>query len=445
MSANSVHIIVVSPPYYDKRVYNVPPTEWPPVMYSPMPGIEPIIIPGCDPTCKHDWKSEGRMQKPLAHSKKSTLAGGYNPRPTKKGKYKGETKPKPLKTYICQKCGGWKGALGHEPTVEMYTAHQIAIYRHARRVLRPDGIFFLNIDDSYAGSGGPGGDFRVKGGDVGGRKYRRGSLGKLRRKNKMGVPWRVAFALQAEGWVLRNDNIWRKTNPSPDNPDDRFAHCFEYVFMFADSDRYYFDNIAVRLPHKRDWGEEEWAKRIAGGQSWSPKAEEHADPATADRFVHHGSKTYAQTYDPAGARRKDVWEFATAQTDDAHFAAFPEALPEICILAGTSAFGVCLTCGAQWARVLEEKLDLDTEKFVKKTVGWAPTCNCPLPPDHRRLEDCVRPATVLDFFAGTGTTLETALKVRRSGIGVELNPDYARMMSQNTEVLQYGMFLDLDL
>ncbi len=148
----------------------------------------------------------------------------------------------------CGKCGARRvdSQLGLESTPEEYVANMVAVFREVKRVLRPDGVCWLNLGDSYNGSGGAGGDYSAGGLKEGQPKYPGRSVSALKPKDLVGIPWRVAFALQADGWWLRSDIIWAKPNPMPESVTDRPTKAHEYIFLLTKSATYYYDNEAVK-------------------------------------------------------------------------------------------------------------------------------------------------------------------------------------------------------
>jgi site-specific DNA-methyltransferase (cytosine-N4-specific) len=211
---------------------------------------------------------------------------------------------------------GWTGQLGLEPTPELYVEHLVAVFREVRRVLRDDGVLWLNLGDSYMGGGGYSPDApsnqpsaaRARG------HYRptyhensvrvkpmRPICPNLKPKDLAGIPWRVAFALQADGWWLRSDIIWAKPNPMPESVTDRPTRAHEYIFLLTKSARYYYDADAIAEPAV-------YAGREGGGR-WNGCEETR--------------------------NARSVWTVPTTPFPEAHFAVFPEKIPSLCIRAGS--------------------------------------------------------------------------------------------------------------
>lgn len=340
---------------------------------------------------------------------------------------------------------GHAGQIGLEPTPAEYVARLVAVFAEVKRVLRPDGTCWLNLGDSYAHS------LRQAGEKFAGAKQNT-SAGTIRdgfkpcpqgfkEKDLMGIPWRVAFALQADGWYLRQDIIWAKPNPMPESVRDRPGRAHESLFLLSPSPRYFYDHVAVM---EKDKGKRAGNKDgFRGRQGGAPF------------HVRSGGKGSGVWEPGAGRNLRTVWTIPVARFKGAHFATFPPKLVEPCVLAGTSEKGACPACGAQAVRVVERtrvptrpgvnvkylaKSDGDTataetmgwnrpqvignrdpRRHVTRTetVGWRAGCGCG--------EDLARfvPAVVIDPFAGSGTTLAVAVRHGRRAIGCDLNPEYA--------------------
>ena len=344
---------------------------------------------------------------------------------------------------------GVGGQLGLEQSPDEYVANMVAVFREVWRVLRDDGTCWINLGDSYAGSGGahtkdhanPG---LSRSAERDGVPHYQQDDGRgpdktgysLKPKDLVGIPWRVAFALQADGWYLRSDIIWSKPNPMPESVTDRPTKAHEYLFLLSKSPRYYYDADAVREESTDPIGS---AKRYEAPFFVGDKHESGGYSANGQRHT-PGIKTF-----DGGRNRRTVWTIATATYSGAHFVTYPPALVEPCIKAGTSEHGVCPTCGAPLERVSEkgepilnawskkgpgnynfetkqpDPIDWDGGSTLKHsrnhtTIGWQPTCTCPA-------ADPV-PAIVLDPFAGSGATLLVARKLGRRGVGLDLSYSY---------------------
>ena len=213
---------------------------------------------------------------------------------------------------------GHDGQIGLEQTPDEYVSEMVAVFAEVRRVLRDDGVLWLNLGDSYAGNNSR----ASNGGRAGFGKPRETVTNRtgegLKQKDLVGIPWRVAFALQADGWYLRQDIIWHKPNPMPESVTDRCTKSHEYVFMLTKSARYYFDNQAIKEP-----SESTNTGHRFGGNKYGDSTEK----------IH---RTKGQTYTATGTRNKrDVWTINTKPFKGAHFAVMPEALVEPCVLASS--------------------------------------------------------------------------------------------------------------
>lgn len=260
----------------------------------------------------------------------------------------------------------------------------------------------------------------------------------------MMMPARVALALQADGWWIRQDIIWSKLNSMPESVTDRPTTSHEHLFLLAKAATYYYDQEAVREPGQ------EWVGR-AGTFSRNGPVAEHIIPGQA--AAEHRPRSDRV---PAGRNLRSVWTIATQPYPDAHFATFPEKLVEPCILAGTSERGVCAECGAPWERVVQtsggtigrawhdheddnavgqrtENAAKGGHGYKRETTGWRPAC------DH--LAD-TEPAVVLDPFGGSMTTCVVAQKLGRRAIGIEQSPEYCELARKRLEAVSLPMALE---
>lgn len=346
---------------------------------------------------------------------------------------------------------GMESQIGQEPTPEEYVLKLVEVFREVRRVLRSDGTAWVNLGDTYFGSwGNYGGQNRGHGsqreivsgsvvpnpaydGLEGFRPPSTASHLTLKPKDLAGIPWRFASAMQADGWWLRSDVIWSKPNPMPESVTDRPTKSHEYIFLLAKSGRYFYDVEAI--------------KEIAVGGT--PGNTTHKQQAAFEQGDDRMRTKAGLTEMVAFARhnKRSVWTIAVEAFPDAHFAVFPTKLVEPCILAGTSERGCCANCGASWTRIVNRSVDFQSGsgragnvpegKYVgsvqaesgdydirlgpvvmTSTLGWEPSCSCSAP---------AAPCTVLDPFNGAGTTGLVALRLGRSYIGIELNPEYVAM------------------
>jgi DNA modification methylase len=339
------------------------------------------------------------------------------------------------------------GQIGLEATLEEYIQIIVEVFRDVRRVLRNDGVLWLNMGDSfndYNGKAGPGGNWdRVNSRKSKNRPQRDTGHGltskALKPKDMMGVPWRVALALQADGWYLRRDIIWHKLAPQRESVRDRPITSHEYLFLFAKSRRYFYDHIAVRKPDKgRD----------------HRRAAARPVERSGGLFRPQSQLICAESRNGHGANLGSVWPLGSEGYRGEHFATFPTKLIVPCIKAGTSEKGCCPDCGAPWKRILErvpissaspeaphfpagwqagtgrrhdEKIgrhelpiaNRDPRRVVtvERAVGWRPGCDHDLEPV---------PCTVLDPFDGHGTTIVVSLALKRRAIGLELSAKYLK-------------------
>jgi len=412
----SVHCVITSPPYYGLRVYSgEQDVDWPEVRYSPMPGLPEIVIPGCDPNCRHEWELQSKSMSG-GGAKSSTLLGSRA--------YQEETHFD-TSSGVCIHCGGMRCGLGAEPTPEAFIGHLILVMREMWRVLRDDGVCWVNLGDSYNGSGGAGGDYGKGGLKEGQPKYPGRKIGTLKPKDLMMIPARFALAAQADGWYLRQDCIWHKTAPMPESVTDRCTKADEFIYLLTKQEKYYFDADAIREP-------------CVTASNVRNKSKEKHNSAVLSPI----GKGEREWNNPNGRNKRSVWTINPSNYHGAHFATYPLEIPLTCIKAGASAHGVCPKCGAQWERIVEstkyepeivqvgerhvddsrgdKTRKISGREYNKQktstTTGWQPTCDCG--------SADVIPATVLDPFNGSGTTGKAALQLNRSYIGVDIAKEY---------------------
>lgn len=402
---------VTSPPYWGLRDYGT--SSW----------------KSGDSDCDHIEQAHGM-------SDKNTLGRGGHLPDTNQGNKAGRLQYKD----VCAKCGAKRidRQIGLEDSIEKYVEEIVGIFREVKRTLRDDGTLWLNLGDSYNSSPPPSGkSFRRDRKRVlptskskriprGSGRYGGGNVrsATLKPKDLCGIPWRVAFALQADGWYLRCDIIWSKKNPMPESVTDRPTKAHEYIFLMSKKPRYYYDAEAIR--EKIKWENE--------GRMAAPKM-------GADRPKFGARDQNIKQYEEIkGANKRSVWEITTQPYKEAHFATFPEALVNPCILAGTPEVGCCVACGAPRKRIVEasggtigegwndHKNDLSEGfrtphktkdgSYHRETTGWKSGCSC-------KAE--ARPALVLDPFGGSGTVGYRAKQMGRAFTLIELNPEYAKM------------------
>lgn len=234
---------------------------------------------------------------------------------------------------------GTPAQLGLEPTPDEYVANMVAVFREVCRVLRPDGCVWLNLGDSYANNPGNG-----RGGESvdGGLPHRSGvdkTRAGLKPKDLIGIPWRVAFALQADGWWLRSEIIWHKPNPMPESVTDRPTKSHEQMFLLTKSARYFYDADAVREKTGNEMNPADYANAL---EKFPGRSNDMKD------FGGGKGKNIISATPPGGRNLRSVWTIATEQTAFAHFATFPRKLAETCIKAGSREGDIILDpfCGS---------------------------------------------------------------------------------------------------
>lgn len=386
LPSESVHAIITSPPYFNLRAYHGDQAvDWSAVEFLPMPGMQPMTVPA------------------------------------------------------------WRGSLGNEPTIDMYIAHLVLCLREWWRVLRNDGVLFCNLGDSYNGSGGAGGDYNAGGIKDGQPKFKGNKVAGLKPKDLCMVPQRFALAAQADGWYVRQEIIWAKGvsflpdyagSCMPESVQDRPVRGHEQVWMLTKRAKYFWDQEAVK---------EESAGKLPYGdkENFKQNSESAQGKHGKTSMFSGGSREeYIEKYYNSGRSIRSVWVINPSSYPGSHYAVFPEKLVEPMVKAATSAHGVCPNCGSPWTRVVERsgsnwedrkasgapmRYGMNNNKgevitnyggSQAVTTGWQPTCTCnaggPIP------------ATILDPFAGSGTTLRVALRLGRHAIGVDISDVYLK-------------------
>jgi len=373
---DSIDCVVTSPPYWGLRSYNLPPVLW-----------------GGQKRCRHRWGKSMKRHKGGPQGKTKGLCGRSisNERDACRDIDAGQ---------FCQHCGAWRGSLGLEPTYPLYIQHMVEVFRQIRRVLKPMGTCWLNLGDCYAtwaGSGIPGGGAQgeawrglrtdrlpngrgdqpaqarkktkrgeppvgvmktraTRDGSHAGKHTSMAGTGTMIQPNRMpqpglkpkdmvGVPWRVAFALQDDGWWLRRDIIWHKPAPTPESATDRPTSSHEYLFLLTKSGWYEYDYEASREPctgnaHPRGNGS---SPKATQGALWSKSNERFGAACTEVVKMRN---------------LRSVWTIAAEPLSEAHYAAFPTKLVQPCITAGCPVWGVVLDPFAGSGRVGRAAEDL---------------------------------------------------------------------------------------
>ncbi len=411
LEPESVNCVVTSPPYWGLRDYKTAPLIW-----------------GGAEICEHEWGIEGKRHRGGPPGESEGNAGRDRSAIAETADV--------ITGAFCRYCNAWRGSLGLEPTPDLYVEHLVEIFREVRRVLRPDGTVWLNLGDSYATGAGAVGEH--PGGGAQGEKWganvgpmtqpNRLPIPGLKPKDLVGAPWMVAFALRADGWWLRQDIIWHKPNPMPESVTDRCTKSHEYIFLLSKSEHYYFDSEAIaepvsegtvkryfdqierideqagsdRVPGKTNGPMKAVVKKsgnkarvpasergvpgapleggsagaVASGVPWegSTRNKRSVWPIDEDEFVQFLQWKQERALEGG---KSDVWSVVTMPFKEAHFATFPPALIEPCILAGCPIGGV-----------------------------------------------------VLDICGGAGTTGLVADRLQRDAVLIELNPSYIEMQER---------------
>lgn len=401
---NSVHCAVTSPPYFQLRSYG-------PHIVKINPAVAPLDIKDI-----------------LTHRNIQPHSGD--------DLYDKRELPEELHAFFVM------AEAGQEESPDAYVAKMTSIFEEVRRVLRPDGTFWLNIGDSYVVSST---EMKPQAGIVKGPKSDATVYGKRTRfgikpGNLVGIPWRLALSLQNAGWFLRSDLIWAKGvsfaqtyhgSCLPESVKDRPSRAHEYYFLLSKERHYYYDQDALREEYVSIPDEDE----------------------TVDLFAAEDADDETPSADASGRNLRTVWCVKVEPSRHAHTAPMPKGLIRPAIQLGTSAMGVCKDCGAPYVRMVAEGDTLATEVYTgestkdyaaqqaqnasdvkrrvlqgqkeRKTIGWKKSCAC--------ATDIIVPATVLDPFFGSGTTGIVAAELGRRFVGTEINPFFANICRERVE------------
>jgi DNA modification methylase len=355
----SVNCCVTSPPYWGLRDYGT--ATW----------------DGGDSSCDH----QGKPMATKANINRNTFTG----------KDVKNAEAREFFKEICGKCGAKRidSQIGLEQTPDEFIAELVSVFREVKRVLRDDGTLWLNIGDSYASfrdgkatpdtTRGESTGTLVDKGKASNRKASTFANTSIKHKDLVGIPWMLAFALRADGWYLRQDIIWHKPNPMPESVRDRCTKSHEYIFLLSKSPQYFYDRIAVQEDAKTAPGAT-WKEHKAAGATAGNVIVGDGVRNGTQRVVHGKGVTSNLTRQDGKRNKRSVWSVTTRPFKGAHFATFPPALIEPCILAG-----------------------------------------------------CPEGGTVLDPFFGAGTTGLVAQRHNRKWIGCELNPEYAAIAQARIE------------
>ncbi len=365
-----VQCVVTSPPYWGLRSYGTPPQIW-----------------GGEAGCEHEWGGGLRHLGGAGIQGATSQLNRNRPRECSKHREKQRDAG-----AFCRHCGAWRGDLGLEPSPDLYVQHLVEVFREVRRVLREDGVCWLNLGDSYAGASGSPQPHRDSSGGIGnkgtrgvqgysaagGGFHRPSALGNLKPKDLVGIPWRVAFALQADGWWLRSDIIWAKGvsfrpdfsgSCMPESVRDRPTRGHEYVFLLTKSQKYFYDYKAVQEDGTYPAGTR--AAKGSGTREGNRRGGliKQNEMPPPDYAVYSGKRNL-----------RSVWAINPHPFKEAHFATFPPALVEPMVKAGSAHWKV----------------------------------------DHSR-------SVVLDPFCGSGTVGIVCARLGRYFIGCDLKEAYIHM------------------
>jgi len=409
--------------------------------------------------------------------------------------------------YFALRDYGVDGQIGLEATPEEFIDTMVRVFREVRRVTRPDGVLWLNLGDSYSGSSSSKGAVVNKnsmsagtGQDVGYRDKPLGIVNGYKAKDLMGIPWRCAFALQADGWYFRSAMPWIKRNCMPESTTDRPTSAIEYIFLMTKSARYFYDGEAIRVPSSESYqndarpqgvlrqkvnkrskypNEGQFKKQDQTGnptytgfnERWNNQKQSKRADLPANQRVSGGKREDGTPIGDGQTRNYrnsdpffESWQGLYSESEnplafvinpqsrpELHFATFPDLLAATCIKAGTSEYGCCPKCGAPYQRIVEcsggttgKSWHPHADDGVTGQIGGMPTEGYSRQfkgwqPGCKCGEKERSPCLVLDPFMGSGTVAVVARELNRSSVGCELNPAYVEIIKKR---LNAGSQLD---
>jgi len=332
-------------------------------------GLEPIIWDGDNPDCEHEWGDK------LITASSAKSGGGGHKQDRNKGLW--------FKNYsfFCLKCSAWKGSFGHEPTPELYIKHLLEIFDEVKRVLKKNGSCWVNLADTYSGSGCGRWNAPI---EIRGKQFRKclnidqeylappRKCRHIPTKSLVGIPEMFVLGMRDRGWIRRNTIIWHKSNCMPSSVKDRFTVDFEYVYFFTKSQKYYFEQQF-----------EEYAESFIATLNYRRHSKKADTGIMAGLTTENQWRAFQRAKEKQGRNKRCVWDIPTHPFPESHFAVFPKALVEPMIRAGCPPSGI-----------------------------------------------------VLDPFAGSGTTLVVTESLNRRWIGIELNKSYIDMAYKRLKGIQ---------
>lgn len=422
----SIHVITSSPPYWSLRAYGTP-----------------AVIFGGEPDCDHEWGDSMPSPGNKPGNKPGNTSTSSLTNPMRHHTIHSVLRKAVSGGRFCQKCDAWEGEYGQEPNPDClawarseppcsscYVCHTRTLFQKFWRILRDDGSVWWNLGDCYFGPQGRA--------TAPGKEYKEAQVAQKKRthqhlktKDLVGIPWRVALALQADGWYWRQEVVWAKSvsghlkllSPAdeevsgatmPESTKDRLTRAHEAILFFTKSPDYFFDVVAIKEEISASM-----RKAIENGPRKKPYVYKHDTDQRMGKASPNGAFHDQRLLDNLanGRRRRDVWTARRENFDGAHFAVWPPDLVIPIVLSSTSEKGCCSTCGAP---VVRTDKSIEGQLLDRPIGGWAPSCPC--------LGATVVPCTVFDPFSGSGTTGKVALQLGRRFVGCELNATYAATM-----------------
>lgn len=385
-----VSCIITSPPYWSLRVYTDEDKPIPPSIWDE------------DTDCEHEFVKIKTTVRTKMNTQGNTETRIHKKAVTNKSEY----------TMKCSKCNAWKGQLGQEPDPILYVKHLVQVFRKIKRILRDDGTLWVNIGDTYSGSGGAGGDWD-KGKRADQPKWRQPKID-FKRKGMLLIPERFVIAMQEDGWIVRNVISWNKPAPMTESMDDRSSRDFEPIYFFVKKPNYAYNqrfepmSLSSIRRLSQDIKNQDGSYRVNAGAKINGPMKAVGNPLL-------------------GRNKKTTWVVNTVSYKGAHFAVMPKKIAEEAILAGSPRY-ICATCDRPYIQIHDE-YNVDTgndlskhrQTIIRSNLRYAPNCIC---------EGEKRRSIVFDPFMGTGTVAYVARQYDRDWLGVEISDEYIGLIKE---------------
>lgn len=426
-----IDCVVTSPPYYGLRSYQTTPQIW-----------------GGNTECNHEWGNKNIKKQ------SGGMHGNVGNNCDDRIHFTSESS-------TCSICGAWCGELGQEPTFHLFIDHLVEIFMECARVMKKEGSLWINIADSYGGSGNGTHDNTNNQNDK--QLYLKQNKVNIKsgikgyNKSLLGIPERLCIALTDNGLIRRNTIIWHKRNCLPSSVKDRFTNDFEYFYFFTKSGKYYFkqqfesfNHASLKRLNQKNFNNQKGGNKDYKKTIFSQSRCSQSQRGTLENFKNNINKL-------EGRNKRTVWTLTNKACKDAHFAVFQEELIRTPINACCPE-KICVECGKAIEYMYKCPIDFGKGEtntaYPEKTNGWDLKRGQAkwreegyesLPVTFQGLKQCncnaeFKPGIVLDPFFGSGTSGKVAIEQSKDFIGIELNPEYIKLAEDRIKAVQIKMF-----